>query len=49
MKSPCINICRLNEKGVCTGCKRTETQIIHWDSYSDAKRKQIMETLDEYK
>jgi len=27
MNSPCVGICRLNDKGVCTGCFRTIQQI----------------------
>ena len=27
MSSPCINVCRLDEHGVCVGCKRTIDEI----------------------
>jgi predicted Fe-S protein YdhL (DUF1289 family) len=28
--SPCLNICSLDERGVCRGCFRTLTEIAEW-------------------
>ena len=28
--SPCLNICSLDERGVCRGCFRTITEIAGW-------------------
>jgi predicted Fe-S protein YdhL (DUF1289 family) len=30
--SPCINICTLDDDGVCVGCKRTIREIIDWST-----------------
>lgn len=28
--SPCIDVCRLNDKGLCLGCYRTGEEIMLW-------------------
>jgi uncharacterized protein len=32
--SPCIDICRLDAKGVCVGCRRTLDEIAEWSRAS---------------
>ncbi|MFK0312158.1 DUF1289 domain-containing protein [Pseudomonas sp. NPDC090233] len=39
--SPCINVCRLNEQRVCTGCQRHVEHIREWRSADDERRRQI--------
>ncbi len=45
MKSPCVNICRLDADLRCTGCGRTSREIRLWASYDDATRDAIMARL----
>ncbi len=40
--SPCIGICRLDERGYCEGCLRTGEEIARWRSMSDAERWRFM-------
>jgi len=45
IESPCVQICRLDERGICIGCFRTAEEISHWLSYSAERRKEIIATL----
>lgn len=44
MKSPCINICRYNDK-YCVGCYRTSEEISNWTQLTNKERKRIMREL----
>lgn len=48
MESPCIKICKLNEKSVCIGCGRTNKQIKEWITYTDSQRDEIIKSLKYY-
>ena len=45
IKSPCINICRLDESGLCAGCRRTLNEVASWSRLTDAERDEIMAQL----
>lgn len=45
VESPCVQICRLDERGLCVGCFRTAEEIGNWLSYSAERRKEISATL----
>jgi uncharacterized protein len=48
MKSPCINICRMDPaRQVCMGCCRTLDEIASWSSLPEAERERVMQSLDE--
>jgi predicted Fe-S protein YdhL (DUF1289 family) len=36
--SPCLNICSLDEQGVCRGCYRSLAEIAGWTRMSAAER-----------
>ena len=36
--TPCIGVCRLDERGYCVGCQRTGDEIAGWRDMSDAQR-----------
>jgi uncharacterized protein len=36
--SPCLNICSLDEAGVCRGCYRTLAEIAEWTRMSAAEQ-----------
>jgi uncharacterized protein len=43
--SPCIGICRLDERGYCEGCLRTGEEIGRWRAMSDAERLYVMRVI----
>jgi len=43
--SPCINICRLDPRGLCIGCRRTIDEIAEWAAASDARRREILRAI----
>ena len=38
MPSPCIDICQLNNNGICIGCGRTKQEIADWPYATDKER-----------
>ena len=44
--SPCVDICRLDAKGLCVGCHRTIDEIIEWPRASEARRREILRELE---
>lgn len=46
MKSPCVNVCMIDEPTrQCLGCGRTLREIGGWSQMSDAEREAVMSTL----
>jgi predicted Fe-S protein YdhL (DUF1289 family) len=43
--SPCIDICRLDARGWCIGCRRTIEEISEWPAASEARRREILRAL----
>jgi predicted Fe-S protein YdhL (DUF1289 family) len=41
--SPCINVCRLDESGVCTGCGRLLSEIADWSRMTNQKKREVCE------
>jgi predicted Fe-S protein YdhL (DUF1289 family) len=44
--SPCIDICRLDDQGLCIGCRRTIEEIAEWSRASEARRREILRALE---
>jgi len=44
-KSPCIDVCRLDARGLCIGCRRTIDEISEWPAASEARRREILRAL----
>ena len=42
VKSPCIEVCSLNDQDVCIGCYRTADEIIEWFSANDERKQEIL-------
>lgn len=41
--SPCINVCRMDERsGLCVGCRRTLDEIAAWSRADDAQKRAIL-------
>jgi predicted Fe-S protein YdhL (DUF1289 family) len=47
ISSPCMDICKLNENGVCIGCFRTRDEIAKWSQISDIAKSFINDAADE--
>ena len=43
--SPCVNICVIEEDGLCVGCARTLDEIASWGGWSAAERSAVMLAL----
>lgn len=43
--SPCINICKLDERGVCLGCFRTLDEIARWSRMSEKEKFAVLAEL----
>lgn len=47
VKSPCIEVCSLNDSDVCVGCYRTANEIIEWFSANDQRKREILAAVSE--
>jgi predicted Fe-S protein YdhL (DUF1289 family) len=46
VKSPCVNICRMNETtGYCEGCFRTIDEIAGWSQFSPDEQRGVIAAL----
>jgi hypothetical protein len=45
--SPCLNICSLDDRGVCRGCFRTLAEIAEWTRMDAAARSATIARADE--
>jgi uncharacterized protein len=43
--SPCVDICRLDDNGLCIGCRRTIGEISEWPRAGEARRREILRLL----
>jgi len=45
--SPCINVCRMNERsGLCEGCFRTIDEIACWSGYTREEKLAVLAKLE---
>ncbi|WP_028623888.1 DUF1289 domain-containing protein [Pseudomonas sp. Ant30-3] len=42
VRSPCVNICALDEADICTGCQRTVEEITRWSRMSNDERRAVL-------
>lgn len=43
--SPCIDVCMLDDDGICLGCRRSSDEIMNWVAMGAAGRRQVMVRL----
>lgn len=43
VKSPCIEICVLNDADICIGCYRTAVEITDWSMLDDRRKAEVVE------
>lgn len=44
--SPCIAVCRLDENGICIGCKRTRSEIAIWSYLFEEEKQEIVDRIN---
>jgi predicted Fe-S protein YdhL (DUF1289 family) len=47
VRSPCVNICALDEADICVGCQRTVTEITGWSRMSNDERRAVLVLCDD--
>ena len=47
VRSPCINVCALDEQDICTGCQRTATEITRWGMMANDERRAVLQLCHE--
>jgi predicted Fe-S protein YdhL (DUF1289 family) len=46
--SPCTGVCRIEQtSGLCTGCKRTLTEIADWPMLGNAEKRAMLRALEQ--
>ena len=43
--SPCVNVCTLDDDGVCLGCRRTLDEIMRWTRMSPEEQRAVIDSL----
>jgi predicted Fe-S protein YdhL (DUF1289 family) len=43
--SPCVDVCRLDARGYCVGCRRTIEEITEWARAGEARRREILRDI----
>jgi predicted Fe-S protein YdhL (DUF1289 family) len=43
--NPCKSICRLNEQGICVGCRRTREEIASWSKLTNEQKQVIVKRI----
>jgi len=49
--TPCVGICSATALGdpICRGCGRTAEEVRDWNTYSDERKREIMQRLERQK
>lgn len=42
VSSPCISVCALDDKDVCTGCYRNLQEIGEWSSMTNSRKREVI-------
>ena len=42
IRSPCVNICFLEDDDICVGCYRHSDEITEWSAASNDRKKEIL-------
>ncbi|HTR42535.1 MAG TPA: DUF1289 domain-containing protein [Pseudomonadales bacterium] len=45
--SPCIQVCKLDDCDMCTGCHRTRDEIARWTQMNDAEKDRVNSVVAE--
>ena len=47
VRSPCVDICALDEDDICMGCHRSADEIASWVGMSNDEKKQVLLNISE--
>lgn len=47
LRSPCVNVCALDDQDVCIGCQRTAAEITRWSRMDNPERRAVLERCQE--
>ncbi len=47
IKSPCVNVCYLDDKDICQGCYRSSEEITQWMRLDNEGRREILKKVAE--
>ena len=47
VKSPCVEVCALNDQDICVGCYRTADEIIEWFTANSDRKNEILAAVAE--
>ncbi len=42
VRSPCVQICALDEMDICIGCQRTGDEILRWTQMTNDERREVL-------
>jgi len=42
VRSPCVNVCALDDNDLCIGCQRTADEITRWGRMTNDERRQVI-------
>lgn len=42
VRSPCVNVCALDDHDLCIGCQRTAEEITRWGRMSNEERRRVL-------
>lgn len=42
VKSPCVQVCALDEQDICIGCQRSAAEITAWGRMDNAERREVL-------
>jgi predicted Fe-S protein YdhL (DUF1289 family) len=43
LRSPCVQVCALDEQDICIGCQRTAGEITRWGRMDNAERRAVLQ------
>lgn len=42
VRSPCVQVCALDENDICIGCQRTGDEILRWTQMTNDERREVL-------
>ncbi|MEE2761914.1 MAG: DUF1289 domain-containing protein [Pseudomonadota bacterium] len=45
VRSPCVQVCALDEQDVCIGCQRTSDEILRWTRMTSEERREVLRNV----
>lgn len=45
VRSPCVQVCALDENDMCIGCQRSGDEILRWSQMTDEERRDVLRNV----